>query len=206
MDERMPRLDGLYVSSGKDYSSCLKFHAGGKVSTVSVSPGGNPAKIFGWLTPDHPHASQGTYAVANGQLRFSAVSESGQVIYEGQIRNDRATQLYLHSHSMINGNQTDNVYDFTPVSPGMPHSSQTRFAVNGMIAGQLNIGPRVRLIDADAWPVISFSLADGKESVSVDFPIETAQAVITEMKRIIDEYGDGSEVPRNWDTPWLRRG
>ena len=199
MTEEMPRFDGLYVKHGKDYSNYIRFSPGDRVSGVSTT--GASYDVFKWLTPDDPKFSQGTYAAGNGNVSFSTISPSGEVVYQGQVKRN-ATELHLNIHSKINGRRSEAFYVFMPVNgSGGSRSSRGRFAVMGKVAGQLNIGPHVRRIDDDYWPVINFSMSDGRETVSVDFPIEVAQAVAGEMERIIEEYGGGSEIPRNWEMP-----
>jgi hypothetical protein len=148
MTEDIPRLDGLYVKLGKDYSNYIRFSPGGKVSEVSAS-GGAPYEVFKWLTPDDPQLSQGTYTAANGSIHFSTTSPSGEVVYQGQV-NRNATELHLNIYSRINGRRSEAFYIFMPVDESREtRSSRGRFAVMSKVRGQLNIGPHVSRIDGD---------------------------------------------------------
>lgn len=71
----------------------------------------------------------------------------------------------------------------------------------GQIQGQLRIGPHVRLVGGDFWPVINIAITDDGQTVAVDFPIGTAPSIIAELQKIIMEYGNGSDVPQSWDLP-----
>jgi hypothetical protein len=131
MTEDIPRLDGLYVKLGKDYSN------------------GAPYEVFKWLTPDDPQLSQGTYTAANGSIHFSTTSPSGEVVYQGQV-NRNATELHLNIYSRINGRRSEAFYIFMPVDESREtRSSRGRFAVMSKVRGQLNIGPHVSRIDGD---------------------------------------------------------
>jgi hypothetical protein len=77
--------------------------------------------------------------------------------------------------------------------------SAGRFGYQGKPRGQLRIGPAVKMIQGDGWPLITFTITDGGQSTSLDISVDAAPAIITEMQAIIREYGDGSDVPRNWD-------
>jgi hypothetical protein len=207
MNERTPRFDGLYVLPGNGYANYLRFNPEGKVSNISATGGIEDFSgifavgIFAGLTPNDPDAGQGTYTIDNGNLRFSTITKHGQVNFEGRIVGDRATELHLHVHSQINGSRRDEVYRFTQTARGTGRGSVGRCSIGGKAAGRLYIGPLVRRIDTDYWPVINFCVSDGKETISVDVPIEAARPIITEMQEIIKEYDDGTEVPPNWDVP-----
>ena len=205
MSEGTPRLDGLYVAAGNDSSTYLRFSPGDKVSRVTST--GNPAQVFKWLTPDNSNSAQGTYAVSNGRIRFTITSRPPLVTYEGTITNTNdGSRLVILS-------PWTEVYDFTPLGapsgeppapapPSERQGSKSRFSVAGKALGYLSAGPHVNEFNGEFWPVINITVSDGARTVSTDFPIGLAAAMITEMQRIIAEYGDGTEVPRNWGTPF----
>lgn len=201
MSEQTPRLDGLYAVPGNDSSTYLRFSPGNKVSRVTSS--GNAAQVFKWLTPDHSNSAQGTYAVSNGHIRFTVTSRSGPITYEGTITNGGSRLVVLSPWA--------EAFNFTPLGapsgeppapapPSERQGSKDRFSVEGKASGYLSAGPHVNEINGEFWPVINITVSDGARTVSTDFPIGLAAAMITEMQRIIAEYGDGAEVPHNWST------
>jgi hypothetical protein len=206
VSEETPRLDGLYVAPGpgNESSGYLRFSPGNKVSKVSSI--GNAAQVFKWLTPEHANSSQGTYTFNNGRIRFTVTSERGvTTTFEGTVAND-GLRLVIFSPG-------PEAYSFTqldvpsaessaPASFNERRSSKSRFSATGKVSGYLSAGPHVTDIDGEFWPVINVSVSDGTHTASIDFPIDLAQAMIMEMQRIIAEYGDGNEVPRNWATPF----
>jgi hypothetical protein len=77
--------------------------------------------------------------------------------------------------------------------------SAGRFGYQGKPRGQLRIGPTVKMIQGDGWPLITLTIIDGDQSASLDISVDAAPAIITEMQQIIREYGNGSDVPPSWD-------
>lgn len=200
MTGEVPRLDGLYVNLGENYWNYIRFSQGGKVSQVSASAGA-PYEVFKWLTPDDSQLSQGTYTTENGSIQFITASSAGEVVYQGQVMRN-SSELHLNSYSRINGRRSEVFYIFMPVQADRgTRSSQGRFSIMSKASGQLSIGPRVSRIDGDYWPVINFSITDGRQGVSVDFPIEAAPAIVAEIEKIIKEYDNGSDISRNWEMP-----
>lgn len=116
------RLDGCYVADGPDYHYFARFFADGTVMTVTLSGQGDEVaessarSLMDWLVPSHRSdgASRGSFTQDGNALSFSATSVSGTVNYEGEVRN-YANELYLHSHSQINGHRADEVWRFVPV-------------------------------------------------------------------------------------------
>lgn len=115
------RVDGCYVTDGPDYHYFARFFTDGTVMTVTLSGRGDEAarssarSLMDWLVPSHrgDRESRGSFTQEGNALSFSATSASGTVNYQGKLHAD-ANELHLHSHSLINGHQADQVWRFLP--------------------------------------------------------------------------------------------
>jgi hypothetical protein len=201
-----PRFDGLYMDQGRDASTYLRFSPGNRVSCVYSS--GSPSQVIVWLTPDNADCAQGTYAVANGRIRYTLpMPNLGPTTFEGSlVDSNRGPVLSVLSpwaeNYVFTALAAPSAAPTAPAPSGDRRRSMVRFSVAGRDSGRLTAGPHIKEFDGEYWPVVSVSVSDGAQTVSADFPIGLAQALITEMQRIVTEYGDGEEVPRTWATPF----
>lgn len=119
------QYNGIYQSEKKDTAwSYLRFYADGTV--ISVPSTGNPPELIRWFKKENisnNSFSSGCYEIKGNQVAFSTtgiISEegaTGTVEYRGQIVNNI---LVLNTHSLINGFQNTERYNFVQLSSLVP--------------------------------------------------------------------------------------
>jgi len=108
------RYDGFYAkpASAARFTEFLRFYPDGTVVTTTTS--GSAGQITSWFHKDHPDRSKGSYDIDGDRIAFATTASYGTIEYAGTIRDD-GTELHLHTHSRINGHQSDGVWRFIPV-------------------------------------------------------------------------------------------
>ena len=105
-----PRFDGIYTAKpGKETRDMLRFVEGGKVLGISTAKDGAVERAVRLLHEATDDCARGTYAVADGVLRFRLHSEAGDVDYAGALTGDT---LSLRWRSDVNGATADESYVF----------------------------------------------------------------------------------------------
>jgi hypothetical protein len=115
--ERMLRYDGLYITKlpvdyGITAHSYLRFYDDGTVIESSIQ-GDRSAEAIRWFDKGDGSISNGSYSTDGDEIQFSVRSASGTVDYSGRIVGG---ELHLHSHSHINGFETDDEWAFVAAS------------------------------------------------------------------------------------------
>jgi hypothetical protein len=108
----MLQYNGLYVSRERDnggskYYTYLRFYEDGLVMKSSST--GTPQEVIGWLHRDRPNRAKGFFQTQDNKIHFAVTSQSGVIVYEGEIRGNR---LNLNSYSHINGHTASEEYVF----------------------------------------------------------------------------------------------
>jgi uncharacterized protein (TIGR02391 family) len=105
------RFDGLYLTNEEGYKTYLRFYEDNTI--ISVSSTGDPEDITNWFNrenaEDFNDFSIGEYEINERTLEFFTEHERGKVIYDAVIRPDT---LHVNSKSLINGNESEHVYEF----------------------------------------------------------------------------------------------
>ncbi|MFF5496014.1 toll/interleukin-1 receptor domain-containing protein [Streptomyces aquilus] len=108
------RYDGFYAKPASEagFTEFLRFCPDGTVLDVTTS--GSAEQITKWFHPDQPDLGKGPYDIVGDRITFATTASYGTIEYDGTIRED-GTELHLHTHSRINGHQSDGVWRFVPV-------------------------------------------------------------------------------------------
>jgi hypothetical protein len=118
LDEGLrPRCDGVYArqvtgSNGSAGWSYLRFHPDGRVTAAWA--GTAPHVMTPFLTPDREDLDQGYLTYDGSVFGFSTVSRHGRGEWAGFVQSDG--RLFVRSVSRIDGQTTDEVYEFHPMS------------------------------------------------------------------------------------------
>src|SRR6266550_3714470 len=105
--------DGYYVSlpDSNNYSMFkyyLRFYPDGTV--IGVNTAGKPDNLIPWFKKENKTPYKGKYTLTDSSLKFSMVSEQGEVIYDGRFDNDN--KLVLNVKSLINKYEAKEEYGF----------------------------------------------------------------------------------------------
>ncbi|MFC8348643.1 toll/interleukin-1 receptor domain-containing protein [Streptomyces sp. NPDC057280] len=113
--EQGVRYDGLYAQVTEQYTQLLRFYA--DRSVLSTTTTGRGPEIARWFTKENPmpYFGKGTYEISGNLIKFTTKIDIGTIEYEGTLHED-GTELHLHTHSRINGHQSDGVWRFLPVN------------------------------------------------------------------------------------------
>ncbi len=111
-----PRSDGVYArpvagANGDHGWNFLRFHRDGRVTVAWAAT--EPAVIGPLLTPERDELDQGYVTFDEQVFGFRTVSRHGQGEWAGFVRQDGT--LFVRSVSHIDGQTTDEVYEFHPL-------------------------------------------------------------------------------------------
>ena len=105
--------DGYYVSvpdsnSMSMFKYYLRFYQDGSV--IGVTTAGKPANLVPWFKKENKTPYKGRYTLSDSTIKFSMISEQGDVTYEGKLTADN--KLMLTVRSLINKYEGKEEYGF----------------------------------------------------------------------------------------------
>lgn len=114
-------FDGIYMAPNRHF---LRFYEEDNVviAVTSTVKEGEENSIMEWFHKDNWLVSKGTYRLSGADISFTTASRTGHVEYRGKFVS--STEFQLHSHSMINGHESDLTYDFVGAKGDKPTDGQ----------------------------------------------------------------------------------
>jgi hypothetical protein len=105
--------DGYYVSlpDSNNFSMFkyyLRFYPDGSV--IGVNTAGKPDNLIPWFKKENNTPYKGKYTLTDSTLKFSMISEQGEVVYNGKLADDN--KLILLVKSLINKYEAKEEYGF----------------------------------------------------------------------------------------------
>ena len=105
--------DGYYVSVPDSnaislFRYYLRFYPDGTV--IGVNTAGRPDNLIPWFKKENKTPYAGKYLLTDSTLKFSMISEQGEVVYNGKLTDHN--KLLLTVKSMINRYEGKEEYDF----------------------------------------------------------------------------------------------
>jgi len=105
--------DGYYVSlpDSNNFSMFkyyLRFYPDGTV--IGVNTAGKPDNLIPWFKKENNTPYKGKYTLIDSALKFSMISEQGEVVYNGKLNTDN--KLVLIVKSLINKYDGKEEYGF----------------------------------------------------------------------------------------------
>jgi hypothetical protein len=113
------KFDGVYVQTRRDIDHFIRFFPAGLAMAVSVartkeSLTRRAEHVATWLLPEErERLGAGEHELTDRILKWDDVAPEGVVQYRG-IVSEHATELHLHTHSLINGHESYGVWRFIP--------------------------------------------------------------------------------------------